>query len=237
MNEIIQAYDEISRDYEDYSSKKSKYLSAIEELIVSELKNVDSIIDIGTGDGRRFKKILKKLGKTEHLAVEPSSKMVEICRERKIPVIQGSFSDLNEKIDMQFSAALALWNVLGHVETQALRIDALRQVYDLLPIDGIFICDINNRHNMMAYGYLTVFGRILLDRIFFDETRGDASYTWEINGKRFASRGHLFTPEEAEQTFIKSGFSVEQRWTVNYKSGKIKNNKYLGQLVYKLRKV
>lgn len=237
MSNIIDAYDAIACDYKDYSFGRHQYLSAVETIVLGELAEASSIVDIGTGDGRRFLKILNSLGNIRHLAVEPSANMVEQCKKRELNVIQASFNNLQCKINDKFTAALALWNVLGHVENHEMRINALQQVYDILEPGGVFICDINNRHNMPAYGYSKVITRIFQDWLFFSEHRGDASYTWEINGKSFQAHGHLFTPTEAESLFENIGFTVEKRWAVNYDNGRISKNKYLGQLLYVLRKM
>lgn len=237
MSKIIDAYDAIACDYADYSFGKSEYLSAVERIVLSELADAGSIIDIGSGDGRRFLKILNSLRNVRHLAIEPSANMVERCAKRELNVIQASFNNLNDKVNEKFSAALALWNVLGHVENQEMRINAIKQVYDILETGGVFICDINNRHNMSAYGYARVITRVIQDWLFFSEHRGDANYTWEINGKSFAAYGHLFTPNEAEALFENNGFTVEKRWAVNYENGLTSKNKYSGQLLYVLRKM
>jgi hypothetical protein len=90
---------------------------------------------------------------------------------------------------------------------------------------------------MSAYGYAKVLIRIIQDFLFFSEHRGDARYTWDINGKSFPAHGHLFTPNEAEALFKASGFIVEKRWAVNYENGHASKNKYQGQLLYVLRKM
>ena len=79
-------------------------------------------------------------------------------------------------------------------------------------------------------------GRILADFINFSEKRGDARYTWQINGKDYQGFGHLFTPSEADKLFTDAGFKIIARWTVDYETGVVSNNKFCGQLLYKLRK-
>lgn len=236
MSEIINAYDAISRDYEDYSLKKSKYLKSIESIIISEIKGKDGVLDIGTGDGRRFDKLVKALGLKDFMALEPSSQMAELCKKREIPVLHAPVSELCVSVDRSFNYILALWNVLGHISSGLERLDALKQINAKLNSGGVFICDINNRHNMKSYGYLRVIGRILVDYINFSEKRGDAHYTWNINGRDYQGFGHLFTPTEADKLFADAGFKIIARWAVDYETGAVSQNKFHGQLLYKLQK-
>ena len=237
MSEIINAYDAISGDYEDYSLMKSQYLKSVESIIISEIKGKDGVLDIGTGDGRRFDNLIKALGLKDFMALEPSSKMVELCKKREIPVLHAPVSELSISIDRNFNYILALWNVLGHISSGLERLDALKQINAQLVSGGIFICDVNNRHNMNSYGYLKVIGRIIADYINFSEERGDARYIWKINGKDYQGFGHLFTPNEADKLFTDAGFEIKARWTVDYETGAVSRNKFRGQLLYKLKKI
>jgi SAM-dependent methyltransferase len=236
MNNANEVYNAISADYEDYSSRKTPYLASIENIVISEMKGRDGILDIGTGDGRRFQKLINALNLNDYLAIEPSAEMVELCEKRGVPVKQSSVEDISNVITRTFDGILALWNVLGHIPTGHGRLNALKQIHSKLNNGGVFFCDLNNRHNMHSYGYLKVLGRVILDTIKFDEKRGDAHYTWNINGKSYKGFGHLFTPMEAEKLFADAGFIISQCWAVNYESGQISNNKYRGQLLFKLEK-
>ena len=162
--------------------------------------------------------------------------MIELCKKRKIPVLHAPVSALCASIDRNFNCILALWNVLGHIANGMERLEALKQIRAKLDPDGVFICDINNRHNINSYGFLRVIGRIIADYINFSEKRGDAHYIWKINGKDYQGFGHLFTPNEAEKLFADAGFEIIARWTVDYETGAVSHNKFRGQLLYKLKK-
>ena len=77
-DETIKAYDEISSSYEEYSLTKKEYLDSIEKLVIKNSISNANLLDIGSGDGRRLKKISEKVFFTEILAVEPSPKMAEL---------------------------------------------------------------------------------------------------------------------------------------------------------------
>ena len=233
---ILSAYDAISDNYEDYSKNRIRYLEAVEGIVQKALQGSDSILDIGSGDGRRLLKISKATNIKKILAVEPSPKMATLCAKKGIPVVVASAEDLKNHVSSKYSSVLALWNVLGHIATEDLRLNALVQIHDSLTKNGIFICDVNNRHNYNSYGILRVIYRLLIDRIRFNPTRGDAVYEWKIKSKSFTGFGHLFTSNEIERLFIRAGFKILDKWAINYKTGEISKNLLSGQLMYKLAK-
>ena len=106
----------------------------------------------------------------------------------------------------------------------------------MLDDDGIFILDVNNRHNSKSYGVLKVFFRRIIDFFYFKESRGDASYMWRIGKKEFKSFGHLFTPYEFEKLISKTDLKIRKRLTVNYNNGQISHKKTNGQLFYLISK-
>ncbi|BDW90344.1 class I SAM-dependent methyltransferase [Thalassospira tepidiphila] len=233
----LQAYDAIAPMYENYSMSRSAYLAAIENLVIERLSPEDRLLDVGAGDGRRTARIVQKAGITDYLAVEPSQEMAKICRQN----LAGDVREvLAEKIDElhigQFSVALTLWNVLGHVRNSDARLTALKCIADKLIDGGILMLDVNNRHNATAYGAFTVAKRVLIDSFFFDEKRGDANYDWNIEGKIFKSSGHLFVAQELETLVRKAGFKLRDRYSVDYQDGHVFRSPFKGQLFYVLEK-
>jgi len=235
-NETIAAYDEISSHYEDYSLTKKSYLEAIDQLVIDRVSSDDSILDVGSGDGRRLAKISKECGVESPVAIEPSGKMAALCREKDIEVhnvLAGKILDqLGER---KFSRILALWNVFGHIPSHSERLKVFQDLKKMLLPGGKIIFDLNNRHNAAAYGSARVLGRRLIDLIRFDEKRGDASYNWDISGKSFASMGHLFVPFEVSSLLKRSGLEVEEVCSVNYATGCISKSLTKGQLFYVIR--
>jgi hypothetical protein len=104
----------------------------------------------------------------------------------------------------------------------------------LLAPNGRLFVDLNNRHNAAAYGKARVAWRMLLDAAWPDESRGDASFTWNIAGRAFPAMGHLFTPHEARRLFREAGLRIVERAAVDYATGAVSRSAFLGQLVYVL---
>jgi len=229
-------YDALAPHYEEYSRNYGPYLQAIEDLTISELATGMRILDVGTGDGRRLKKIMDKVPGLDCTAIEPSAKMAEICRQN---IGSQVYVNTVEEIDSleigQFDLVISLWNVLGHVPVEH-RLTALQIMVERLKAKGKILLDLNNRHNAASYGYLEVFKRYWIDLLNFDTSRGDANYNWKIGDQEYRGYGHLFMPAEAEGLFSRAGLKVNKRLTVNYRTGKTSSSRFLGQLFYILEK-
>ena len=66
MSKVIDSegfYNQVNSSYDDISFKKVEYLRAIDFLILQHIVKLEKIclVDIGSGNGRRLKKILKIL--------------------------------------------------------------------------------------------------------------------------------------------------------------------------------
>jgi SAM-dependent methyltransferase len=229
-------YDALAPHYEEYSSNYHLYLQAIENLTISEISPGMRILDVGSGDGRRLRKIMDLIPGIQCTAIEPSPQMAEICRknigDNVVVTPVEKIADLD--ID-NFDLAISLWNVLGHISLES-RVLALEVIADKLAQNGKILLDINNRHNAVGYGYLKVLMRYFVDLVNFNSTRGDTEYEWKIGDKNYKGYGHLFTPQEAQEIFRKAGLKVCKRLTVNYRSGKVSKSRFLGQLFYVLQK-
>lgn len=236
ISDTMEAYDAIAPVYEDYSNAKLPYLDAVDELVINEISSDARVLDVGAGDGRRLSKIQKSMSLTECVAVEPSSEMAKICRAAaNCKVLEVFAEELAEQDIGTFDVITALWNVFGHINSKEKRVLALRAIASKLKPDGLFIMDVNNRHNAVAYGSMKVFGRAILDGIAFDEKRGDAHYEWKIGDRTFPGFGHLFTPQEIEDLFIQADLMVVERLSINYENGGVSKSPYKGQLFYKLK--
>jgi SAM-dependent methyltransferase len=233
----MQAYEAVAPLYGEYASKKSSYLNAVDDLVCSYIHKDQRLLDVGAGDGRRLRKIKDKTGIHDVIAIEPSANMAKLCRETAEVVVHEKFAEMIDTLDLgKFHVVTALWNVFGHVPENATRLKALTNIQQLLSEGGILILDVNNRHNALAYGKLKVLGRIIVDRLFFRESRGDAVYDWKIGQKTFKSKGHLFTSTEIETLFKAAGFRILKRLSINYSTGEISHSRYKGQLFYVLSK-
>ena len=231
----LRAYDAIAPLYAEYSAKYQNYLGTVDRLVVERLRPGMRLLDVGSGDGRRLKKITAALGLTDVVSVEPSGEMAARCRATTgFPVHQLFGDALDTLPDTGFDAITALWNVFGHMGNSAVRLQTLRHMKSKLAAGGSIMLDVNNRHNQLAYGRLKVLGRRLVDALAFDETRGDAHYEWKIGNESFPASGHLFTPGEIARLFGQAGLKVVERCSVNYSSGEVSSSPFNGQLFFRL---
>ena len=235
--DTIELYNSLAPHYREYSKTRSAYLRAVEKYIIDHIPHsATSLLDVGAGDGVRGTNIAIEKRIPRVVLAEPSIEMVARCRQ-----LQGaevwSISAEDLPIDRgTFDVIICLWNVLGHLEGRAQRLEALRRMAGLLSTEGVLFVDVNNRHNAAEYGTLKIWGRIVKDLFLPDEARGDATFEWNIGKTKMISMGHLFTPREIEGLFIASGLKVRQRVTVNYQSGTISKSVLKGQLLYTLTK-
>ena len=239
MAETNNIYDHLAPSYREYAEGKRAYIDGVDKFIRQRVEDkIKSYLDVGSGDGVRAMKIAGELNiENENIVLMDSSlEMVERCKEKNPAQVwhmdTGKSSEKTEKFDL----VTCLWNVLGHIDLREKRVEALGNMKNLLSDDGFIFFDVNNRHNAPAYGRLKVLGRVIIDKIMFDEKRGDASFMWNINGVEIPAKGHLFVPSEMLSIIRESGLKVVDYATVNYATGKISKSFFGGQMVFKLSK-
>lgn len=237
QSNTLAAYDAIAPLYADYSEKYTRYLESVDTLMAARMPASASLMDVGSGDGRRLKKLIDATQPKHVIAIEPSSEMAALCEKTTGVTVHPLCADqLHTIADTDFTVITAMWNVFGHMQDSAARIEALKQMRAKLADDGIIMLDVNNRHNQRAYGVWNVMKRRIVDALAFDETRGDAYYDWQIGEQSFPSSGHLFTPAEMNTLFTASGLSVRERLSVNYHTGETSTSPHNGQLFYVLER-
>lgn len=227
------AYDAVAPMYEEYSRSRQAYLDAVDGLVIEQLRPGMRLLDIGAGDGRRLRKIRDEVGLVDVIAVEPSSEMAKACRMATGAEVHECFAEGLGDLDIgTFDVVTALWNVFGHIDSAGRRVRALEAIRTKLRPGGRLILDVNNRHNARSYGRLRVLSRVVVDRLAFDERRGDASYEWKIGDASFQARGHLFNAREMDGLFERARLEVIARRSVDYTTGQVSRSPFRGQLFY-----
>ena len=228
---ISMIYDKFSSHYREYSQSRNKYLSSIEETIVSIFKSkVRNILDYGSGDGFRGVKIFESLKAKNLYLADISTEMLKKCLQhgkakKVVDVREKNWEKQFSNIDL----VMCLWNVLGHLDNTESRISTLKAFHSMLKTDGYLCFDVNNRHNE-EYGFLRSKIRYLIDKFFPDFNRGDVKFYWEIANEKIPAKGHFFTPSEIIFLLKNSGFKVIKMNGISYKSGKIYKQTYKGQI-------
>ncbi len=231
----VSAYDALAPHYRAYSNTKCGYLRAVDEVVLSRLAGgARSLLDVGAGDGARAHRIARACRVARLVLAEPSPVMAEYCRGvRGAEVWQTAAEELPESA-RKFDAVTCLWNVLGHIETEAKRLAALLRMRSLLEEGGQIFLDVNNRYNARAYGLVKTAARALSDLVSPSETNGDVTFAWEVEGRQIRASGHVFTPSEMESLLSRAGLRVRERHVIDYATGERRRFFFQGQLLYVL---
>lgn len=235
IRSTVNPYDLIANSYQEIADVRKNYIHSVDKLIIKYApQKAISMLDVGSGDGKRAMALAKELKVKNITLCDSSKEMVKLCQKLKPNnVLSCKAEEL--PIDPQYDIITCLWNVLGHIGSSKKRIEALRRMSKSLNNNGVLFFDINNRYNASAYGYFNVVYRMVIDRIFPNDSRGDTSYNWVIKDKQIPSMGHLFTPREVDNLIIKTGLKIINKIAVDYSTGKISNSLIRGQLLYILK--
>lgn len=226
-------YDALAPHYREYSKRKAAYLAAVDRFILEGVpRGAASLLDVGAGDGVRGMALAQQLQIRSTVLCDNSAEMIARCRALGPSEVWQTAAENLPDTKLRFDVITCLWNVLGHIQSRPERIRALTKMGGLLTDRGRIFFDVNNRHNAAAYGWIKVFGRIVIDTFHPDEHRGDASFDWKIGDHVFPSMGHLFTPREIEGIVRESGLRVLERIAIDYANGNISRSPILGHMVY-----
>ncbi|MBW8002296.1 MAG: methyltransferase domain-containing protein [Planctomycetes bacterium] len=227
-------YSRLAPFYRDYSRTKHQYLASVDKIVLSNLRG-KTMLDVGAGDGIRARAIADRAGIEFLVLAEPNSEMFELCEKTEAAdTINTTAQDLD--IDYKFDVITCLWNVLGHIENQQLRIESLKRMAGNLTPDGRIFLDVNNRYNRAAYGFKNILKNISKDILSASETNGDFSFHIKINGEDIAASGHIFNPKEIRTLIEKAGLQIVNQYYINYTNGSIGKTFLDGQLLFELKK-
>lgn len=230
----IRAYDLLAPDFERISNARHSYLNAVEQLVCAYLPDgAQTMLDIGSGDGRRALRIAERTCIQHLTLLEPSHRM----RAKHLPVARSL--DLRaEQLDQlapSFDAVTCLWNVIGHVFPAAARTTALQQIARLLSARGVAFLDVAHRYNMRHYGLPRTAARMLMDTVR-PSPGADVCATFRVGGRTVSTPGHVFTRTEMNAMFKTANLKIVAEITVDYQSGEICRCPWDGHLLYILER-
>jgi 2-polyprenyl-3-methyl-5-hydroxy-6-metoxy-1,4-benzoquinol methylase len=229
--EPVAAYDCIAPEYPQICERRLAYLKSIERLILHQIPPASrSMLDVGSGDGRRAQRIAAAAGIKTLVLLEPSTAMRQHWPSgvRGLPIRAEDLDTVEETFDV----ITCLWNVLGHVSSETQRVHVLRQFARLLSPNGIVFIDVNHRYNMREYGFLKTLGRMALDYLISNERNGDVIARWTVGEMIFATSGHVFTHREFIRLTRQAGLQIKKRISVDYRSGDVRRSAFGGNLLY-----
>jgi len=237
MNPSDIFYTQFSGSYSKYSATRQAYLSAVNDFIKRETGFTKTIVDVGSGDGKRSKLISDSLNNKSLTLIDNSTGMIDLARS--IPnavVVKEDISSTEFKSENKYDTVLCLWNVLGHISSEK-RDTALRNLASLVNNHGAIFLDVNNRYNISHYGIKNVLKNICKDIFIPKKSNGDFELNIDTDSGKINTTVHIFNPYEMERLLKSTGLTILKREVINYDTGETKDNFWSGQLVYKLTKI
>jgi len=193
------------------------------------------MLDVGSGDGARARRIAQARNITELVLLEPSMAMQSGTSLGQLRTMRAEELHL---VDGEFDVITCLWNVLGHIFPSASRLEVLRQFARLASPQGRIFIDLQHRYNARHYGAIPTALRFLRDHLSWSETNGDVVVAWVIQGavdeSRCTTRGHVFTHREFRSLAHAAGLNIETRFVVDYATGERRRWSIEGHLLYVL---
>jgi SAM-dependent methyltransferase len=226
----VDAYDRIGPVFSRVTEKRRAYLDSIDRLVISSLPpGSRSLLDVGSGDGRRSRRIAQARDIAELLLVEPSVGMHG--SDTKVRTMRAEELQL---VEPGFDVITCLWNVLGHIFPGASRVEVLRQFARLVSPRGRIFLDIQHRYNVRHYGAIPTALRFLHDGLWWNETNGDVVVGWDAGEVQCTTRGHVFTQREFRSLAQAAGLNIEKQFVVDYATGECRRWSIEGHLLYVL---
>jgi len=230
MLDPVAAYDRIGPVFARIAEKRRAYPDSIDRLVISAIPpGSRSMLDVGSGDGRRARRIAEARNIAELVLVEPSVAM-QGTLDNPDPTVRTMRAEELHLVDAEFDVITCLWNVLGHVFPSASRWEVLRQFARLVSPQGRIFVDLQHRYNVRHYGAIPTALRYLRDRVSWKETNGDVVVAWDA----CTTRGHVFTHREFRSLVQAAGLNIETRFVVDYATGECRRWSIEGHLLYVL---
>jgi 2-polyprenyl-3-methyl-5-hydroxy-6-metoxy-1,4-benzoquinol methylase len=227
----VAAYDRIGPVFARIAEKRRLYLDSIDRLVISGIPpGSRSMLDVGSGDGVRARRIAQARNIAELVLVEPSVAMRGIRLGNDDTKIRAMRAEELHLIDGEFDVITCLWNVLGHIFPSASRLEVLHHFARLVSPRGRIFVDVQHRYNARHYGAIPTALRFLRDRLSWNETNGDVVVAWDA----CTTRGHVFTHREFRSLAQAAGLNIETRFVVDYANGERRRWSLEGHLLYVL---
>jgi SAM-dependent methyltransferase len=226
----VAAYDRIGPVFQRIAEKRRAYLDSIDQLVISGIPpGSRSMLDVGSGDGVRARRIAQARNIAELVLLEPSVAMQSDTGLGKLHTMRAEELHL---IDGEFDVITCLWNVLGHIFPAASRLEVLQQFARLVSPQGRIFIDVQHRYNARHYGVIPTALRFLRDQVRWRDTNGDVVVAWDV----CTTRGHVFTHREFRSLARAAGLNIESRFIVDYATGECRRWSTQGHLLYVLER-
>jgi ubiquinone/menaquinone biosynthesis C-methylase UbiE len=215
LNLVKQNYDEIAVNF-DITRHKHPWPELLK--LTECVKDGDSILDVGCGNGRLLDAINKNVIYT---GVDSSKKLLEIAKNKlshpNFQFIEGDLLELGKIPHINFNWVFCI-AVLHHIPGKDLRLQALKQLKNKVAGDGRVIITVWNlwsqakfRKLVVKYALLKMLGKNKMEL-------GDIIFEWkEPSGRGISSRYyHSFNRYELKRLVRRAGLKLEKIYKDNY---------------------
>jgi SAM-dependent methyltransferase len=231
MLDPVAAYDRIAPVFARVAAERRPYLDSIDRLVISAIPpGCRSLLDVGSGDGLRARRIAQARNIAQLVLVEPS-----VAMRGPDTTIRAMRAEELHLAEAGFDVITCLWNVLGHIFPSASRAEALHRFSRLVSPQGRIIVDVHHRYNARHYGAIPTALRYLHDRLRWNETNGDVVVAWNFEDLQCTTQGHVFTHREFRSVARAAGLKIENRFVVDYATGESRRWSIEGHLLYVLQ--
>jgi len=199
-------YKEIAASFD--ATRKKEIWPEIRKL-ASEVKDGDSVLDVGCGNGR----LLEALGakKINYLGIDNSAELIKLAKENypSRRFLVADILNLDESVKNNFDYVFCL-AVLQHIPSRGLRLEAFRQMRSKLSASGRLIISNWNLWNSPKH-------RPLLLKNFWFKILGkhklnynDLLFPWKNSSGEVVSERyyHAFTKRELKKLVRLSGLRI-----------------------------
>ncbi len=185
--------------------------------LFKEVKDGDSVLDVGCGNGRLVKAFEGK--NIEYLGIDPSQGLIAEAKKKysNYNFVLGDIINLGKIKEHNFDYVASI-AVLHHLPGADLRVDALRQLKNKIKEDGVIILTVWNLWSQKKYRKLILkhFVLKLLKKNKMDF--GDIVFDWKKDKDKFLSKRyyHAFTMDELRSIVKKAGLHIKKLYKDKY---------------------
>ncbi len=242
ISELVgEYYKEQAEEYDFFDLKhpsRKRYNDQVNRMIALELakvSNLDRVVDLACGTGRRAMEIRELSGCDYHLCgVDLSHEMVVQAQSRGMEARQGNWLDV--EMPEHYADALTFLYAYGHIPTVAERMASLKKIHRSLKPGGLFFFDVFNQHDTNEWGpqALKAFDELKLGQHGYE--RGDVFY--KKQGGQGIAFLHYCVEDELVDFLEEAGFEVEKVTHIGYvtDSGEVLNSEQGSMLIQAKRR-
>jgi SAM-dependent methyltransferase len=212
LNLVKKNYEEIAPDF-DLTRQKEPWPELLK--LTSLIKNNDSILDVGCGNGRLIDAFGNK--SIRYIGVDNNPKLINIAKKnyelriKNYEFFIGDILDLGKIPQINFDYIFCV-AVLHHLPGQDLRIQALKQLKNKVKPDGKIIISVWNLWSQKKYRNLIIKHSLLKILRKNKMDWGDIIFEWKNSeGKSLSERYyHAFTKWELKKIVHQANLKISR---------------------------